>query len=98
VAVRVRCRTRGPTVLTHLDVTLVAGTRRLDLRVPARITVRRLVVELARIFPGLDEGLPKYQLRVRAKGLLLTEEDVLAMHPVTDGDLVELIAGGHGAD
>lgn len=84
-------------MVTHLDVTLLAGGHRRDLRIPARTTVRRLVVELARIFPGLDHGLPKYQLRVRAKGLLLTEEDVLAMHPVTDGDLIELIAGGPGA-
>lgn len=79
--------------MSHLDVTLLAGGTRRDLRIPARITVRRLVVELAQIFPGLADGAPKYQLRVRAKGLLLTEEDVLARYPVTDGDLVELIEG-----
>ncbi|WP_168216959.1 EsaB/YukD family protein [Cellulomonas sp. Y8] len=76
---------------SHVDVTLTAGEWRADLRVPTRVTVHRLVGELAAIFPGLDAGLPKYQLQVLAKGLLLTEEDVLAAHPVTDGDVVELI-------
>lgn len=78
---------------SHVDVTLVAGGRRTDLRIPTRVTVHRLVGELAAIFPGIETGLPKYQLRVLAKGLLLTEEDVLAMHPVTNGDVVELIGG-----
>lgn len=81
----------------HVNITFVAGERRADLRVPTRITVHRLVTELASIFPGIDAGLPKHQLRIRAKGLLLTEEDLLAAHPVTTGDVVELMAGeNHG--
>lgn len=76
---------------SHVDVTLVAGGWRADLRIPTRVTVHRLVGELAAIFPGIDAELPKYQLQVLAKGLLLTEEDVLAVHPVTDGDVIELI-------
>jgi uncharacterized ubiquitin-like protein YukD len=75
---------------SHVDVTLVADGRRTDLRIPTQVTVHRLVSELAVIFPGLDVGLRKYQLQVLAKGLLLTEEDVLAVHPVTDGDVIEL--------
>lgn len=78
---------------SHVNVTFVAGTRRADLRIPTRITVQRLVAELVTIFPGIDSGVAKYQLRVRAKGLLLTEEDLLAAHPVTTGDVVELMAG-----
>lgn len=78
---------------SHVNVTLVAGVRRADLRIPTRITVQRLVSELASIFPGIDTGVTKYQLRVLAKGLLLTEEDLLAAHPVTTGDVVELMAG-----
>lgn len=79
---------------SHINVTFVAAGRRQDLRIPTRITVHRLVGELSTIFPGIETGLNKYQLRILAKGLLLTEEDVVAMHPVTTGDVVELIAGG----
>jgi len=81
-------------VSSHLDVTFVADGRRADLRIPRRIAVHRLVRELAAIFPGLDAGIDRYQVRILAKGLLLTEEDVVASYPVTDGDVVELIGGG----
>jgi uncharacterized ubiquitin-like protein YukD len=81
-------------VASHVDVTLQAAGRRIDLRIPTRITVHRLVEELAAIFPGIDEGSTKYQLRVAVKGLLLAEEDVVAQHAVTDGDVVELLGGG----
>lgn len=79
---------------SHVDVTFVAGQRRVDLRIPRRIAVHRLVGELAAIYPGLDAGINRYQVRILAKGLLLTEEDVVASYPVTDGDVVELIGGG----
>lgn len=85
-------------VASHVDITLQAGGRRVDLRIPTRITVHRLVEELAAIFPGVDQGSRKYQLRVAAKGLLLAEEDVVAQHAVTDGDVVELLGGGTGGD
>jgi uncharacterized ubiquitin-like protein YukD len=80
-------------VSSHVDVTLVAAGLRADLRIPTRVSVHRLVGELAVIFPGIDAGLPTYQLQVLAKGLLLTGEDVLATEPVTDGDVIELIGG-----
>lgn len=83
---------------THVDVTLVAAGRQVDLRVPRRITVHRLVQELAAIFPGIDAGLTRYQLRIRARGLVLTENDVLATGPVTTGDVLELVRGRTHAD
>jgi len=81
-------------VSSHVDITFVADGRQADLRIPRRIAVHRLVRELAAIFPGIDVGVGRYQVRVLAKGLLLTEEDVLAGYPVTDGDVVELVGGG----
>lgn len=79
---------------SHVDVTFEVAGRRTDLRIPRRISVHRLVGELAAIFPGIDAGIAKYQVRIPTKGLLLTEEDVVAAHPVTDGDVVELVEGG----
>jgi uncharacterized ubiquitin-like protein YukD len=81
-------------VADHVDVTVVAPGLRADLRIPTRLTVHRLVTELALIFPGLDAGMPKYRLRVPGTPLLLTEEDVLADHPVSDGAVLELDPGG----
>jgi uncharacterized ubiquitin-like protein YukD len=80
----------------HVDITFVAGARRTDLRIPTGVSVRRLLDELSAIFPGLTTGAVKLQLRIRAKGLLLTEEDVLSAHPVTTGDVVELDTGRTG--
>ncbi|GHS88026.1 hypothetical protein AGMMS50218_11000 [Actinomycetota bacterium] len=78
----------------HVNVTLVSAGHRLDLRIPTRLTVHRLVRELAAAVPGIDAGVRRYQLRIAAKGLLLTEEDVLARYPVASGDVVDVLAGG----
>ncbi|HEY0186386.1 MAG TPA: EsaB/YukD family protein [Cellulomonas sp.] len=76
---------------SHVDVTLVHQGGRVDLRIPTRITVHRLIDELAAILPGLRAGMRRYQLRIPGKGLLLTEEDVLARHPVAAGDIVDVV-------
>ncbi len=78
----------------HVDITLVHPRGRTDLRIPTRVSVRQLIAELAAIFPGLDAGLRRYQLRVAGTGLLLTEEDVLADHPVATGDVVHVVGAG----
>ncbi len=78
----------------HVNVTLVSAGHRMDLRIPTRLTVHRLVRELAAAVPGIDAGVPRYQLRIAARGLLLTEEDVLAQHPVANGDVVDVVEGG----
>lgn len=78
---------------SHVNVTVVAGARRADLRIPARISVHRLLTELVAAEPALAVAVRKYQIAVPSKGLLLTEEDVIAQHPVTDGDVVEIVGG-----
>lgn len=75
---------------SHVDVTLEHAGGRLDLRVPTRVAVHRLVDELAAIVPGLGTGLGRYQLRVRGTALLLTEEDDLGSGPVVTGDVLVL--------
>ena len=76
----------------HVDVTLLAGGHRADLRIPTRVTVHRLVGELAEIVPGLADGLPAYRLRVRTRGVLLTENDVVGTG-VVHGAVLELVRG-----
>jgi uncharacterized ubiquitin-like protein YukD len=76
---------------THINVTLHAGARRVDVRIPVKITVYQLLVELGQIFPDLGQPARRYQLRIPTKGLLLTEEDTLSRYPLATGDILEVM-------
>lgn len=73
----------------HINITLRLQERDVDIRIPTRIEVRRLIREIDQIF-GLEQVRRKYQLRVINKGLLLDEGRHLADYPVTSGDLLEI--------
>ncbi|HGI2190872.1 TPA: EsaB/YukD family protein [Streptococcus agalactiae] len=70
---------------THINITLDMGETSKDLRIPLKISVKQLVMELDSIFSRT-----KYQLRVINKGILLGENDILAHHPVTTGDRIRI--------
>ncbi|MDU8038065.1 MAG: secretion accessory protein EsaB/YukD, partial [Streptococcus sp.] len=54
----------------HINITLRLRERDVDIRIPRRIEVRRLVREVDTIFnPGTKRK--KYQLRIVNKGLLI---------------------------
>ncbi|EGU64011.1 YukD [Streptococcus oralis] len=73
----------------HINITLRLKERDVDIRIPRRIEVRRLIREVDTIFnPGKKRK--KYQLRVVNKGLLLDEGKYLSDYPMTTGDLVEI--------
>jgi len=74
----------------HINVTLLMGTRSVDLRVPLEITVYQLVEELSDIF---SENLlrPKIQLKIINKGLLLNEKDKLSEFPAASGDIIQIL-------
>lgn len=73
----------------HINISLRLRDREVDIRIPQRIEVRRLIRELDTIFnPGIERS--KYQLRIVNKGLLLDEGKYLSDYPVTTGDLVEI--------
>jgi yukD len=73
----------------HINITLRLSERDVDIRIPRRIEVRRLIREVDTIFnPGKKRK--KYQLRVVNKGLLLDEGKYLSDYPMTTGDLVEI--------
>nr|WP_245335208.1 EsaB/YukD family protein [Streptococcus oricebi] len=61
----------------------------LDIRIPTKIEIRRLIKEIDSIF-GYNKQRKKYQLRVINKGILLDEGKILSDYPVTTGDLVEI--------
>ena len=73
----------------HINITLRLQDRDVDIRIPQRIEVRRLIREIDSIFnPGTERK--KYQLRIVNKGLLLDEGKYLLDYPMTTGDLVEI--------
>ena len=73
----------------HINITLRLRERDVDIRIPRRIEVRRLVREVDTIFnPGIKRK--KYQLRIVNKVLLIDEGKHLSDYPMTTGDLVEI--------
>ena len=73
----------------HINITLRLKERDVDIRIPRRIEVRRLIRELDAIF-NTDKKRKKYQLRIVNKGLLIDEGKQLSDYPMTTGDLVEI--------
>lgn len=74
----------------HINITLLSKGKEIDLRIPSKIEVRKLVKELDGIF-GQAQPRRKYELRVKNKGLILDEGKVLAHYPVTTGDILEIV-------
>ena len=73
----------------HINITLRLKDRYVDIRIPRKIEVRRLIREIDTIFnPGIKRK--KYQLRIVNKGLLIDEGKYLSDYPMTTGDLVEI--------
>ena len=73
----------------HINITLRLKERDVDIRIPRRIEVRRLLREVDAIF-NPDTKRKKYQLRIVNKGLLIDEGKQLSDYPMTTGDLVEI--------
>ena len=73
----------------HINIILRLSERDVDIRIPRRIEVRRLIREVDTIFNS-GKKRKKYQLRVVNKGLLLEEGKYLSDYPMTTGDLVEI--------
>lgn len=73
----------------HINVTLIFKGQSMDVRIPIKIEVRKLIREFDKIF-GNDSLRHKYQLRVVNKGLVLDEGKWLARYPVTTGDVIEV--------
>ena len=73
----------------HINITLRLRERDVDIRIPLRIEVRRLIREIDAIFNS-GRRRKKDQLRIVNKGLLLDEGKYLSDYPMTTGDLVEI--------
>lgn len=71
----------------HINVTLIFEEKNIDIRIPVKIEIRRLIREFDKIFRR-ETLRRKYQLRVVNKGLILDEGKYLENYPVTTGDVI----------
>ena len=84
---------------THITITLSYSndeTIHLDLRIPLKIRVQHLIMELNDLFEK-KVNQKKYQLTVLNKGLILGEGCWLKDYPLGDGDRLEVLENdGYG--
>jgi len=80
---------QGMRILTHINVTVKSGEYKEDLRIPVEIEVSRLIRELDSIF-RLNITRPRYQIKIKNKGIILSEGKKLSDYPVTNGDIIEI--------
>lgn len=73
----------------YINVTLLQKGQSVDIRVPTKIEVKRLIKELDSIY-NYPFTRTKYQIHVINKGLILDEGQVLQHYPVTTGDILEI--------
>lgn len=75
----------------HINITLMLKNgNQVDLRIPIFISAAALVHQLESIF-HLEKKEGMKQIKVRTKGLVLTEDQQLYDYPITDGDIIEII-------
>ncbi|MEY8700187.1 EsaB/YukD family protein [Streptococcus ferus] len=75
--------------MEFINISLDLGKESVDLRIPTRITVKQLSLELSQIF-NIPKAKHAYQLLVVNKGLLLSEGALLSDYPITTGDYLRL--------
>jgi len=79
---------------THIDITLdlqMHGGKRHDLRIPVHQTTCQLLENLADTLT-LDDAIRFSALKITTKELTLAGDDRLADYPVTDGDILLVLA------
>ena len=74
----------------HINITLLSGDTKMDMRIPCTLESRKLIRELDQIL-GKTDARKKYELRIKNKGLILDEGKVLSNYPVTTGDILEIV-------
>ncbi|HEX3929648.1 MAG TPA: EsaB/YukD family protein [Nocardioides sp.] len=83
------------TTTTLVRVTVIGGTRRVDLAVPGSVPVAELLPGLARALGALDDDVLQGGFRLTTQdGRILAPDAGLAAQGVADGGLLALVAAG----
>jgi uncharacterized ubiquitin-like protein YukD len=83
---------------SHIDVTIdfsecgVGGSY--DLRIPVQITVKQLLLDLIDTLKIEQLKESKSAFKVKTKGLVLVDDDMLIDYPVTSGDIITVLCEG----
>lgn len=79
---------------SHIDVTVdfrELGVNELyDLRIPVQITVKKVLMNLIETLRIANE-VNKYVIKIKTKGLILMDDDVLTDYPIANGDILTVI-------
>lgn len=80
---------------THIDVTIDfthrGNGRFYDLRIPTQLSVKQLLLDIIETLKldQLEES--RCAIKVKTKGLLLADDDMLIDYPVTNGDILTVL-------
>ncbi|SHM55065.1 EsaB/YukD family protein [Gracilibacillus kekensis] len=80
---------------SHIDVTIDFREYGLhqtyDLRIPVQITIKQLLRELMDILNVERSKRSSSAIKVKTKGLVLADDDLLMNYPVTNGDVLTVL-------
>ncbi|MFC0015754.1 MULTISPECIES: EsaB/YukD family protein [Allobacillus] len=74
-----------------VDLTRYGAQEMYDLRIPRNVTVKQLLIDLFDVLNIHEIKDTPAIVKIKTKGFVLAEEDVLIDHPVTDGDLLAVL-------
>lgn len=80
---------------SHINVTIhfenESTGNHYDLRIPVHITVKQLLIDLVTTLYIPNPESYQSVMKVKTKGLVLADDDLLADFPVTNGDILTVL-------
>ncbi|MDE5415222.1 EsaB/YukD family protein [Alkalihalobacterium chitinilyticum] len=79
---------------SHINVTIDFqnwGGGVYDLRIPVQLTVKQLLLSVSETLHLEQSGSSLCAIKVLTKKLLITDDDSLNDHPITDGDILQVL-------
>lgn len=80
---------------SHIDVTFDLAVfnhdRQIDLRIPTRLSVKQLLVEVMETLKLETPKNMRCAIKVKTKEILILDDDMLIDYPITDGDILTVL-------
>lgn len=81
---------------SHINVTIhfehTGGDEGYDLRIPVHISIKQLLQDLVETLHIKKPEHLQPVIKVKTKGMILADDDILADYPVTNGDILTVLA------
>ncbi|MFB1052163.1 EsaB/YukD family protein [Paraliobacillus sp. JSM ZJ581] len=79
---------------SHIDITFDLSEcgieKAYDLRIPVHISVKKLLIYVMDILK-IDQKIINFAIKVKTKGIILVDDDILTDYPVSDGDILTIL-------